>query len=189
MWYSRCVRNWIVLSVTNFRHWIFYLKNKRNVLRLLRIITHQHKPQHNSSGICVSIFRLFQDFFKLWRFPTTFRNSASPAYSGQNNPSIKRDESIFNGRRIESVSNLRISFKCFILCFSIFYSWTWISMDVCRLGSKWTWKAFRNHTNKPACTGAAHYGQKESLSFLTLSIFRRWNYERMKRMNEIIMVL
>ena len=46
-----------------------------------------------------------------------------------------------------------------ILCFSMFYSWTWISMDICRPGSKWTWKEFKNPTKKPACTGAAHYAQ------------------------------
>ena len=43
-------------------------------------------------------------------------------------------------------------------------------MDVCRLGLKWTWKEFRNPTKKPACTGAAHFAQVESLSFLTLPL-------------------
>ena len=53
-------------------------------------------------------------------------------------------------------------------------------MDICRPGSKWTWKEFKNPTKKTACTGAAHYAQVDeplishlfpSLVMLTVFIF------------------
>ena len=82
----------------------------------------------------VSIFRFFQDVFELWRFPTTFRHSAPPAYSAQTNPSLIRDESIFNDQRIGSVSSLRICSVSVSQCFIHEHKFPWMCVDQDRPG-------------------------------------------------------